>query len=817
MFAKDNAIINSVITVFNMESLPNPRSRKRISNAVGIAGLVISFSVFIILMAQVWYDVSFDRALPGSSRIYTFERPQDYLGEPNPFKALFNRPQIQTLREASPGVEAVGTLGETVLFDPKTDEPLSDISAGLIDSDFLRVFPFDIIAGTTDGFENPDALILTEKTSRRLFGGVSSAIGQQIMRFKNHQPYPATVIGVCREFPVNSTLSFLGAFCQIGDEYATKNDPNYESNEVFLLLKKGVSPKEITPVLSAAFEKNLVLWEDEDTPPDIRERTRNESRLIPLHEVHYNPYRGGTGNKTRNAVLSGIALLFLLVGLLNIFNLSMAGLPFRIKDGCIRMIFGAGKEVLLRRDLINALLLCLVSFALAVVVLMIVAASPLASFLSVPLRPGALIPVLSFCLAVALAGSALATYIPSRYGASFSPGTVLKGRISLSGRGKEFRIGTLAFQYLLSFVFVAVGLMIGVQNRFVSDFDLGFQTRDIIYAYMGVETSGKYEAVKEELEKDPDIVKVSFSNVPLLDNTPRAQIREVAGKSIRFIGLDVTSDFLDFFGFQLMDGRGFTEEDGLRQTGSYIVNEAFVRAYPGISVGSPMKGMMVGRPDTDAQIIGVVKDFHFQDLTHPVEPFAFYCSGEQNDNGSGMPRYFRVAVKTVSGKAGTVAGSLPSRLEAFSSDDGGARCELLADTARKFYRGNERESWLVRISSALSLLLALLGIFGLIYLEVETIRKGLAIRKLLGATTPGLLWMLLRKYVLLGTAVFTASIPLSIWVIGRWREQFAEQAPIPSWVFIIAWLLVLGTTAAVISTMFLTIARTNPALELKKE
>ena len=206
------------------------------SAAIGLLGLVISFSVFIILMAQVWYDVSFDRSWPGSSRIYTFERPQDYLGDPNPFKALFNRPQIQTLREASPGVEAVGTLGETVLFDPQTDEPLSDIPAGLIDADFLRVFPFDIIAGTTDGFENPDALILTEKTARRLFGGASSAIGQQIMRFKNHQPYPATVIGVCREFPVNSTLSFLGAFCQIGDEYATKNDPNYESNEVFLLL-----------------------------------------------------------------------------------------------------------------------------------------------------------------------------------------------------------------------------------------------------------------------------------------------------------------------------------------------------------------------------------------------------------------------------------------------------------------------------------------------------------------------------------------------------------------------------------------------------
>ena len=167
--------------------------------------------------------------------------------------------------------------------------------------------------------------------------------------------------------------------------------------------------------------------------------------------------------------------------------------------------------------------------------------------------------------------------------------------------------------------------------------------------------------------------------------------------------------------------------------------------------------------------------------------------------------------------AGAVAGSLPSRLEAFSSDEGGARCELLSETARNFYRGNERESGLVKVSSIISLLLALLGIFGLIYLEVETVRKSLAIRKLLGSTTPELLWSLLRKYLILGSLVFVASIPLSVWIIGRWRVQFAEQAPIPVWIFLLAWALVLGMTSAVISTMSVTILNTNPAIELKKE
>ena len=139
-----------------------PWFRKRMSDALGVAGLLISFSVFITLMAQVGYDVTFDRTLPGSSRIYTFELPQNHLGELYPYMALLNRPQIQTLRDASPDVEAMGTLGETIIFDPETSVPLMDMSAGLIDTDFLQVFPFDFVAGSAVDFKRTDTLILTE-------------------------------------------------------------------------------------------------------------------------------------------------------------------------------------------------------------------------------------------------------------------------------------------------------------------------------------------------------------------------------------------------------------------------------------------------------------------------------------------------------------------------------------------------------------------------------------------------------------------------------------------------------------------------------
>lgn len=800
-----------------MKSHPIFLKRNRLSVLLEGLGLVIAFSVFIILMSQFWYDVTFDRSYPDSRRIFVFERPQSRSGVQAPYQYLMSRPQIRAVREASPDVVAVGTFAETVIMDQKGIEPMDYPVAVLVDTDFADIFPFRMTAGSADGFGRPDAVVLTESAASMLFGGSGVAVGRHVPMAVGQTVVPMTVIGVCRDFPVNSSFARIGAFGQIGDLWATDNDPNYEAMESFIKLRKGARPDEVAPVLAKAFERNWVLWESNDTPLDIRERTLKESRLASLHSVHYDTFMNGTGSRSRNVVLAAIAIVFFLVGLLNILNLSMAGLPFRIQESCIRRIFGAGQGKLLAKDLVKSAILCLVSFTVALLVLMVVSNSPLASFLTVPLGLKDLRPILVVCLLIAMTGSLLAAYIPSIYGNSYSPGTVLKGRISLSGRGKEFRTGTLAFQYLLSFVFIAVGLMIGVQNRYVSNFDLGFQTKDVIYAYMGFMTSAKYETVREELLKDKDITEVTFSNGPLLANSPILHKREVDGTTVRFTGLDVIPNYLDFFGFQIVEGRGFNEGDGEAATGSFVVNEAFMRAYPEVSVGSRMKGIRTGYNDTEAQIIGVIKDFRFQDLKHPVEPFAFYCSGEPDREKDLNPRYFRVAVKTVAGKSGEVSGKMVPLMDTVAGGNSGARCAPLEQTASKFYSGNAAESALLKVSSILSLLLALLGIFGLIFMEVQTIRKSVAIRKLLGASTGHLTWMMLRKYILLGTLVFAASVPLGLWAIRRWQEQFADKAAVPVWIFLAAWVLVIGTTVAVISSLALIVARTNPAEELKKE
>ncbi|MBR0300016.1 MAG: FtsX-like permease family protein, partial [Bacteroidales bacterium] len=229
-----------------------------------------------------------------------------------------------------------------------------------------------------------------------------------------------------------------------------------------------------------------------------------------------------------------------------------------------------------------------------------------------------------------------------------------------------------------------------------------------------------------------------------------------------------------------------------------------------------MIGIRVNCPDTDAEIVGVVKDFNYQDLTHPIEPLAFYCSGEPSREGDLTPRYFRAEVKTVEGKSGEVAGRLAGILHKIGGTKD-ARVSLLISSARKLYSGNAAESALVKTSSIFSLLLALLGIFGLVYLEAQTIRKEVAIRKVMGASTKDLIWMMARKYIVFGTVVFAVSVPLGIWIISRWMEQFSEKAPVSVWIFLLAWLIVIGTTVAVISSMALVVSRTNPATELKKE
>ena len=796
-----------------------PRIRSIATVLFKLAGLVIATFVFILLMAQVWYDMSYDKPLSARGRVYVFERPTEHPDQPRPYEFWFTRPQIAALRGSSPDVEAVGTMDvDGILQDPRTGELLRETPAAMVDEDFVKVFPFDPLLGSVDGFGRPDAAIVCESAARHLFGSVEEAFGSTLNFYTTEDPTVCEIIAVCRDFPANCRLSNIGVYVPLGSLWEDKNDPNYEAFEAFVLLRKGASADAVLPLMAEAFEKNWVFWESNDTPPDIRERVRQRSRLVPLHDMHYDPADNGTGSRTRDGVLSAIAILFLACALLNLFNLSMAGLSFSVQGNCVRRIFGAERGRLLLKQVLSSLVLCLLAFGVALLLVKLLAGSSLASMLSVPLNAQTLAPVWAVCLAVLAVGAVLAVLFPAFYGASFQPSAVLKGRINLSGRGKNWRVGTLLFQFLLSYIFIATGWMIGVQNRYVSDFDLGFKTKDIDFAFTGIFSGRDPEVVRTVLLQDPDITDVTFANYVLLQDRVFYETRVVNGTTVRFAGLDVTPDFLDFFGLQIVQGRGFTEADGQRATGSYIVNEAFLRAYPAIHIGDPMEGMMTGSHGTEAQIIGVVRDFHFEDLHHPITPFAFYCSGEPSNPGAA--RYPRVAVQTVAGKAGEVAGRLPGILNELSAQqrqEGGARCTVMEETIARFYAGNDRESRLVRVSSTLSLLLALLGILGLIYLEVQTIRKSVAIRKLHGATLPDLLRLLSGKYLILSTVAFAISVPVSIWVIRWWLQQFAEQAAVPVWIFALAWLMVTGLTLLVVAVMAVYISRTNPATELRRE
>ena len=395
-------------------------SRNKLNTLIEAAGLVISFTVFIVLMSQVWYDVTFDRSYPGSGRIYFFERPQSRTRDQAPYQILMNRPQIQAIRDASPEVEAVGTMSVSMLVDPNNDTPMEFPVAALVDNDFVNVFPFRMVAGTVNGFDNPESLLLSETSAKTLFGGSGQAIGKHL-KLERGGIQEVTVIGVFKDFPVNSLIAGIGAFGQLGDMYVGNNDPNYESFDSFVKLRKGADPKKIAPVLAKAFERNWVLWEYQDTPSDIRERVLNDSRLVTLHSAHYDPFLNGAGSRSRDFILTAIALIFLLVGLLNVLNLTNAELPFRIQGNSVRKIFGADNSQILGKDLMKAAILCLLSFGVALIITIFVSNSPLASFLTVPLRIGTLRPVLICCLLVALAGSLLVTYLPSRYGNSPLP------------------------------------------------------------------------------------------------------------------------------------------------------------------------------------------------------------------------------------------------------------------------------------------------------------------------------------------------------------------------------------------------------------
>ena len=259
-----------------------------------------------------------------------------------------------------------------------------------------------------------------------------------------------------------------------------------------------------------------------------------------------------------------------------------------------------------------------------------------------------------------------------------------------------------------------------------------------------------------------------------------------------------------------MDGRDFQQSDNQSETGCMIVNETFIQMYPQFHVGS-----LVGGHVDNSEVVGIVKDFNFKSLQHAMGPLALYIWGKTPWRDFSM-----MYVKTAPGaNFKEVSDYIKEAVRTFDPTREPDQVEVrhLDEWIENMYQSEQSLGKLITIASVVALLIAIIGIIGLVFFETQFMRKEIALRRVNGATVESILGMINKKYLLLAGLSFVVAAPVAYYIMTTWRKGFAYQAPVPVWIFFVALVLVGAITLLVVTLQSWRAANANPVDSLKNE
>ena len=772
-----------------------------VSTLINILGMSVAFAVAMILMVQVRWDATYDANFVGHEQVF---RVENNWMDQGLFSTHIGRPFIERARDASPNIEAICTwqpLGEDVLYKEGDRESPITIPMARVDSSFFSVFPVEWVEGSAREFDAARTCALNEAFAKMIFGE-ESAVGKIL---ENGSGESRRVIGVFKNTPRNFS-AHVGMLSTLGD--TDRENSSEWSYNAYLKLKDPSMAKETEDAIYT------VLGELISSDEERRAEYRNGFRISQIHKAHFErDVRANvpSANKAITITLAAIAILLILIAIINFINFAFAEIPFRIKNINTRKVLGESRGSLIRRQLMHAGLIALVAFAIAALIMHVIAGTSWASYVSDSIALKDNTGILILMLGIALISAVIAGIAPAIYSTAQPAALVLKGSYAMSVKGKTLRNVLVGLQFVLSFLFILMALYVHVQTKFMMNKDMGFPQENILQVWCGYYAGAAHEPLKDKLLQNPSITDVTFSDNLIVSDQKMGWGRTGDdGKQIFMEVLPVTDDFVRFFNLQIIDGRDFRESDNQSETGVFIANETFINMFPQYHVGSQVGGHVDNTP-----IVGIMKDFNFKSLQHAMGPLVLLVWGKT------QWRNFSVMyVKTAPGaNFKEVSDYIKEAVCHFdpTREPDQVAVRHLDEWIENMYQSEQSLGKIITIASFVALLIAIIGIIGLVFFETQFIRKEIAVRRVNGATVGSILQMINKKYLIMAGASFVIAAPVAYWLMAAWRKGFAYQSPVPVWIFLVALIAVAAITLAVVTLQSWRAANANPVESLKNE
>jgi putative ABC transport system permease protein len=507
---------------------------------------------------------------------------------------------------------------------------------------------------------------------------------------------------------------------------------------------------------------------------------------------------------------SAVGLVVLLLACINYINLTTAGAIKRSKETSVRKVLGAAKKQLVIQFLIETLMITTVAVVVGVSVVKAILPS-FSAWIGQPYTFDVTLLNVGIICVFILGVSLISGIYPALSLSSFKPAVALKSNFSMGAKGNLTRKSLVVFQFATGIALVASLIVIVLQMRFIQNKSLGYDGTAIIQVdgNYGREVSTNYDVLRNELLKNPNIKHVSKHSGNVVGGLGNGwtTTQDLKGEEIStsLYQYEVDPDYLATYDMSIAAGRFFSRDFPSDTTKAVIVNETAVKTF-GWEKNENAIGKQFGKGENAKYVVGVIKDFHFESLHKPVEAV--------------MMHYARFAGNiSIKVDASQVSNALDHLKETWKSiiPEVPLMYTFVDEDIRRQYGNEQKMQSLFYGFSALSLVIACTGLFGLTIFVVERKIKEISIRKVLGANGAGIVSLISKDFVKLVLIANVFAIPVAYFAMNKWLEDFSYRIEIQWWVFVAA--AVTGLIIAFLTVSFQAIraAMTNPATGLRSE
>ena len=798
--------------------------RYKISSLLNVIGLTLAFTAFYVIMTQVWWELGYNRSLHEADRIYLVENEDWY--EPGKWSSWLNRPVPERVIASTAGVEVGGCMwggfGSGTCWtsnEPSFGYNKFSASCGSVSLPFLDVFAFRSVEGDVHDLGKPKSVIVSREAAERMRVGVGSLIWVD-----TDEPQPdgaMEVVAVFEDFPDNSLLGECEVVKNLGETnlYTTSE----WSFNYFVKFRPGADPDEFArqwtnvnqEMQREAAEKCAAAG---DAADDDDESGIYGVRLSPVSELYFEsdsqaPCRQGSVVTTYT--LLGIAVLVIVLAFINFVNFFFALVPVRIRTVNTFKVFGAPASSLRFNFVFEAFGLVLIALLAAWYVSFALQGTEFASYISASLALSQNLEVVGLVAVVAFVMALAASLYPAWYITSFAPALVVKGSFGGTRSGRRLRTLLLGVQFFISIGLIIATSFIRLQHDYMMHYDMGFDKENLLAVRLSERGAVSYDALRQKLLSDPQVKDVTGATSRLVSVGRMGWGREFKGRQVAFQSYVVQPDFLRVMGIPITDGRDFLESDFDKELGTMIFNEAARREFE-MQVGDRINGFV----SPDEQIVGFCADFNFKPLQYGVSPFCFYLLPKkiQQENYWHLPHVVYVRMTPGADIAAVTAHIRRCIAEVDPRTEPGDIVVRVFDEELGLEYDNERKlTAIVGLFALLAVVIALMGVFGLVLFETQHRRREIAVRRVMGASRGEILAMFNRRYVMLVAVCFVLAVPVSIWAVRHWLAGFAYAVPLYWWVFALALAGVLAVTALTVTVRSWRAVNENPAESVKSE